>query len=320
MESPDLALFRRSVQQATSTARGAELDTRLTDLGWLDAAVEDRSAAVSVMFESQGASNTHSSALDQLLALTMELSLPVGQAAVLLPALRDTAAPGRMEAGRISVRGIGSDAVDRRELAVVPVSDGPDHRAVAVPLMQLEQRRISGLDAALGLREISGDIPAGAAEDLGPIDWAEVVGVGQLALGHELVGAARTMLDLARTHARNRLQSGRPIASFQAVRHRLAEGLVAVEAAAALLDAAWDEPTPEVAAMAKGMAGRSGRTMARHAQQVLAGIGFTTEHSLHLMVRRTLVLDQMLGASAVLTRVLGAQVLEYKVLPATFSL
>ena len=56
---------------------------------------------------------------------------------------------------------------------------------------------------------------------------------------------AATMLDLARTHALERVQFGRPIASFQAVRHRLADALVAIEALDATLGAAGDEPEPD---------------------------------------------------------------------------
>jgi alkylation response protein AidB-like acyl-CoA dehydrogenase len=128
------------------------------------------------------------------------------------------------------------------------------------------------------------------------------------------------MLELARTHALERMQFGRPIGSFQAVRHRLAESLVALEAAAALLDAAWEDPSPVTAAMAKAFAGRSARTAARHCQQVMAGIGFTTEHPLHRSVRRTIVLDQLLGAGTVLTRTLGADILSSATLPAAFPL
>ena len=49
--------------------------------------------------------------------------------------------------------------------------------------------------------------------------------------------------------------------------------------------------------MAKAVAGRQARTAARHCQQVLAGIGFTTEHPLHHYIRRTLVLDGLLGSA-----------------------
>jgi alkylation response protein AidB-like acyl-CoA dehydrogenase len=128
------------------------------------------------------------------------------------------------------------------------------------------------------------------------------------------------MLELARQHALERIQFGRPIASFQAVRHRLAEALVSLEAAAALMSASWDEPTPGTAALAKGMAGRSARIVARHAQQVLAGIGFTLEHPFHSYVRRTFVLDQLLGAGVALTRQTGTEVLRTGRLPAAFPL
>jgi alkylation response protein AidB-like acyl-CoA dehydrogenase len=130
-----------------------------------------------------------------------------------------------------------------------------------------------------------------------------------------MVGAARTMLDLAGEHARNRIQFGRPIGSFQAVRHRLADALVGIEMAEAMIDAAWLDRAPRTAAMAKSVAGRQARTAARHSQQVLAGIGFTTEHRLHHSVRRTLVLDALLGTGASLTRELGSEVISASRLP-----
>ena len=66
------------------------------------------------------------------------------------------------------------------------------------------------------------------------------------------------MLELAREHALERDPVRRPISSFQAIRHRLAETLVAVETADALIDAAWLDGSPGTAAMAKAMAGRRG--------------------------------------------------------------
>jgi alkylation response protein AidB-like acyl-CoA dehydrogenase len=139
--------------------------------------------------------------------------------------------------------------------------------------------------------------------------------LGQIALGHELVGASRKMLELAREHALERIQFGRPIGMFQAVRHRLAETLVAIETADAALEAAWDDGTPTAAAIAKALAGRGARTAARHCQQVLAGIGFTTEHPLHLYVRRVIVLDELLGGSRSLTADLGRTLLDTRQLP-----
>ncbi len=123
------------------------------------------------------------------------------------------------------------------------------------------------------------------------------------------------MLELAREHALARIQFGRPISSFQAVRHRLADTLVAVEMAGALVDAAWLDGSPETAAMAKATGGRQARTAARHCQQVLAGIGFTTEHALHRYVRRTLALDGLFGTAATLTKALGTEAISRAALP-----
>ncbi len=189
----------------------------------------------------------------------------------------------------------------------------------AVDPGRLQRRPVHGLDPALGLFEVTGAFDTAEAEQK-EADWPAALALGQLALGHELVGAGRTMLELARTHALERVQFGRPIGTFQAVRHRLADSLVALEAADALLQASWDDPSPVTAAMAKAFAGRSARVTARHCQQVLAGIGFTTEHPLHCSIRRTVVLDQLLGAGSSLTRHLGADILADAALPAAFPL
>ena len=139
--------------------------------------------------------------------------------------------------------------------------------------------------------------------------------LARVALAHELVGAARQMLELARTHALERIQFGRPISSFQAVRHRLAETLVAVETAEAADRRGLAGRHPATAAMAKALAGREARTAARHCQQVLAGIGFTTEHDFHRYFRRVLVLDGLFGSSATLTRALGDELIASRRLP-----
>ncbi len=126
------------------------------------------------------------------------------------------------------------------------------------------------------------------------------------ALGWWLVGTARAMLALARRHALDRVQFGRPIASFQAVRHRLADTLVAIEGAEATLNLPGADSPDLTAMLAKAAAGNAALTAARHCQQVLGGIGFTAEHDLHHHVKRALVLDGLMGSSRELTRKAGA--------------
>lgn len=126
------------------------------------------------------------------------------------------------------------------------------------------------------------------------------------AVGWWLIGSARAMLALARQHALDRTQFGKPIASFQAIRHRLAETLVAIEGAEATLNLPAAENPDLTAMLAKAAAGKAALTAARHCQQVLGGIGFTEEHGLHIHVKRALVLDGLLGSSTELTRKAGS--------------
>jgi hypothetical protein len=324
MEATVRALFEASVRRATETADDVALSDALDALGWRDALEADQPTAVSVLFEYQGAATASSAALDWLLASALGVNAGAGAAgggdAVVLPPLRRCEPPGRLDGDWCVVEGLGSAALDRSDTALVAAQTPDGVATFAVDLSLLTRRPVQGLDPALGLFEVMGEFETAWAAQPQAADWPAALAVGQLAVGHELVGAGRTMLQLARTHALERQQFGRPIGSFQAVRHRLAESLVALEAAAALLGAAWEDPSPVTAAMAKAFAGRSTRTVARHCQQVLAGIGFTTEHPLHRSVRRTIVLDQLLGAGSVLTRTLGNDILASARLPSAFPL
>jgi len=130
------------------------------------------------------------------------------------------------------------------------------------------------------------------------------------------VDTVRTMLDLAVEHARNRVQFGRPIGSFQGVRNRLAEAHVAWTAATAALELAWEADDEYLAGMlAKSLAGRSARIAATHCQQVLAGTGFTAEHPFHRYLARALVLDSILGSTAELPRAIGQQLVSTGTIP-----
>ena len=147
-----------------------------------------------------------------------------------------------------------------------------------------------------------GGLPLRREEEGYPIRVAEA----RVAVGWWLVGASRAMLTLARQHALDRVQFGRPIASFQAIRHRLAETLVAIEGAEATLNLPGVDNPDLTALLAKAAAGKAALTAAKHCQQVLGGIGFTAEHDLHRHVKRVLVLDGLLGSSRELTRKAGA--------------
>jgi alkylation response protein AidB-like acyl-CoA dehydrogenase len=322
IEDSDLEIFARSLRQATSSHTAAALDAALFELGWLDALESDASAAIAMLFPLQGAANSTSFALDQVVMAGLDTGAEPGSA-VVLPGLGTWAAPGAVAGDAVSVRGLGTSALRRCQTVqvVARTTDPAVDALVAVDLSALSLRPVAGLDPGFGLVEVSGDsVRASKITPMPAAKWDGAVARARLAVGYELVGAARTMLEQAREHALNRLQFGQPISRFQAVRHRLAETLVAIEAADAVLAAAGESYDPQLSAAAKALSGRGARTAARHCQQVLAGIGFTAEHPFHRYLKRVLLLDQLLGDSRSLTEALGKELLTSRRMPSLLPL
>ncbi|MFE2557969.1 acyl-CoA dehydrogenase family protein [Streptomyces sp. NPDC059352] len=107
-------------------------------------------------------------------------------------------------------------------------------------------------------------------------------------LAAEAVGAARAALDGTIAHVGSREQFGRPVGSFQAVKHRLADLYVQVEAARSLTYCAAREPGPgpESGPLALAHALEALRATAGESIQLHGGIGFTWEHEAHLYFKR----------------------------------
>ena len=153
------------------------------------------------------------------------------------------------------------------------------------------------------------DLTRHAAEVLGPVEpvgeldasaaarWRALAMVVTCA---DLVGVARGAHALACDYAKVREQYGRPIGSFQAVAHLLAEGLALIEGSVSVLrHAAWavDELPPEeavhAARIAKLYSARATRTVCETAIQVHGGIGNTWECLAHVFLRRALVSEEL---------------------------
>jgi alkylation response protein AidB-like acyl-CoA dehydrogenase len=123
------------------------------------------------------------------------------------------------------------------------------------------------------------------------------------ALSAETVGVAQKAMEMAVEYARDRKQFGRPIGSYQAVSHRLADMLWEVEEARSLTYyAAWsadaDPGTLALAAhMAKARASDAATMVTHNAIQTLGGIGFTWEHDIHFFLKRARVGAELLGSA-----------------------
>jgi alkylation response protein AidB-like acyl-CoA dehydrogenase len=117
------------------------------------------------------------------------------------------------------------------------------------------------------------------------------------AMAAEAVGVAQRALDLGIEHAKTRVQFGKPIGTYQAVSHRLADTYTDVELARSLAYwAAWcvaeeDGQAPLAAAAAKAFATEAAVAACERSIQVHGGIGFTWEHPLHRYYKRALWLE-----------------------------
>jgi alkylation response protein AidB-like acyl-CoA dehydrogenase len=106
------------------------------------------------------------------------------------------------------------------------------------------------------------------------------------------VGAMRRLLDMTVDYAKQRIAFGRPIGSFQALKHMLADAALAVEVSAAALGAATDAvvgeraTASEIVSMAKAYVADAGVTVAQTCFQAHGGIAFTWEHDVHFYMRR----------------------------------
>ena len=132
----------------------------------------------------------------------------------------------------------------------------------------------------------------------GPDDAALLLDRAATLASAEMLGAADAVLSMAVDYAKDRVQFGKPIGSFQAVKHMLADALVDVEGMrstayyAAWCAAAGDRDRSVAASMAKAWCSDASRRVMACGLQVHGGIGFTWEHDMHLYLKRA-QLDQV---------------------------
>jgi hypothetical protein len=296
---------------------GSDVTAALLDFGVDDVLRADHAHAIPAIFELQGSTASRSTMLNRVMAMSLD-SVLTGcvDAPVLLPTVLSSASP--VSDGCISVTGVLMETADPETIVIgselsdgfvgtIDLRDHPHHL-----------RPVSGIDPTLALTKLTVDrisihqlvagAPAAAA-------WQTALIWGRIALAAELVGAGRTALALATDHAANRVQFGVPIGSFQAVKHRLANALIEIEAAAAAVNAAAARPTRLSAMVAKSAAGAAGRAACANALQVLGAVGFTLEHPFQRFQRRCIALDHLLGSSDDMPTQIGAELRTFDNVP-----
>lgn len=162
--------------------------------------------------------------------------------------------------------------------------------------------KVTGMDPTLGFANL--DFDDVVAETV-TLDAAEVLAtthrVGTLATAALQVGCAQRGLDMTVDYTKQRTQFGRPIGSFQALKHRMADMLVQVQMSRA---GAWaavqahiggDDNADRLAAAAASYCSESAMAVAAETVQMHGGIAITWEHDAHLVLKRAQALNQLFG-------------------------
>ncbi|MCW2947239.1 MAG: putative Acyl-CoA dehydrogenase, short-chain specific [Actinoallomurus sp.] len=297
-----------------SVSAGGELGPALDALGWAEVLADDPATATTLLFTEHGRALVSSRALDDVLLAELDPALPpaAGSRALLYPHPAEGADPAPLDGPLWGVLLGPLHGVD--EVVVPATAEG---RTVLVTVAATDLAAAggpaTGFDLGSTWHTVAGPRPPGSGPPA-PEAWTRAVAAGRRALAAEMIGVCESALTLATAHTTDRVQYGRPIASFQAVRHRLAEAYVAVTAARAVLDAAWTAAGGAdgggwAAAAAKLQAGRAQAQVMRHAVQVCGAMGLSQESELHRHVTRAAALDALLGGHMALAESAGAALL-----------
>lgn len=172
---------------------------------------------------------------------------------------------------------------------------GPGDAVVAADGQQLTRwstfsaEPVATMDPTRRLGRLTPGDTAAIGADPGIADYAALL------LAAEQIGAATRCLELTVDYSKSRVQFGRPIGSFQALKHRMADLYVTVSAAGAVVNAAVTSPTPAAAALARVAASEALSAVAAEAVQLHGGIAITWESDIQLYFKRAHGSSQLLG-------------------------
>jgi alkylation response protein AidB-like acyl-CoA dehydrogenase len=225
--------------------------------------------------------------------------LPTVAASALLHALDGPADVIRALAAGSSLGAVGRDrdavpGATTADWLIVPAGDGEAESWTLLdrrdPTVRVDAR--PSVDETRVVARVTG------GESVATLSDPDGVGHRLLALlwSAEALGVATWCLETAASYAAVREQFGRPIGQFQAVKHRCADMLLALELARAPVWHALRDPDSLSTAVAASLASEAAARCAKDCIQVLGGVGFTWEHDAHLYLRRAITTRAFVGA------------------------
>jgi alkylation response protein AidB-like acyl-CoA dehydrogenase len=192
-----------------------------------------------------------------------------------------------------------ADRVDK----IAIVGPGPSMDVVDADRLREQLRFVGTLDFSRRVFELDthGLSPG---ESIDPARYDAWRDRAHVSIAAEMVGTARRIFDMALAYAKEREQFDRPIGSFQAIQHKLADMSLALERSTSAVQYAamtCDAATADRALVchsAKAAAGEAARRILKDGAQIHGGIGYTWEHDLHLYLRRATTDEDMLGTTS----------------------
>jgi hypothetical protein len=307
IDTDTVDIFDRTLRGVLA-GRDVDVDatSALVEVGWRDFLAVEPAQVVPLVFHHLGELVLPSTALDDvaLAALHPDGAAHFGDdVAVAHP--RAGVAGGRVARTELVVDALVLGGRQPASLVVVAVT-GDGLRVVTLPdLDGLEAVAVDGIDPALGLVRVRGAVNTTHVVMADDLDAGAVAIACRRALAYELIGLTDRMLEMATDYAKVRTQFGQPIGAFQAVKHRVADVLVAARAARVVVDESWSSDPDVMTIAAKCLAAGAAAIASQNCLQVLGAIGFTLEHDLHRFVRRAKVLDRLYGSERELRAELG---------------
>jgi hypothetical protein len=286
MDREQQALVREAFMAVLERSAADRVVSTLLRDGWDDIRAADEAFALGTLFEISGRFLSSAPILD--------LAVAGADGQLLRPILP---LPGHTSAATVSGDALVIDGVCLADGAAIEFTvDTADGNTARIAAGELVVEATQGLDPQLPLCVVRGSVPASAALSASDRPAGLQTPILRRCLAHQLLGLADVVAEQVREHAITRTQFGRPLGTWQTVQHRLADIYVEIAAARAALAAAWRDPRPVVTDAAKLQAGVAALSAVTHGQQIFGAIGFTMEQGLNRFVRRTYVLEQLLGS------------------------
>jgi alkylation response protein AidB-like acyl-CoA dehydrogenase len=212
-----------------------------------------------------------------------------------------TTLEGLAEGASIGALVLDPDYVVNGDIAdiVVAVADGQLSRWT-----RFGTEPVSTMDPTRRLARVKAEEAEPIGTDPGLADQAAIL------LAAEQIGAAERCLELTVEYAKDRVQFGRPIGSFQALKHRMADLYVTVAAAKTVVAEACEDPAPTNAVAARLAATEALNVVAAEGIQLHGGIAITWEHDMHLYFKRAHGSAHLLESPQELLRRLESEVLK----------